>query len=139
MKKFNSEEWPKVIAIWIDRAVYDIETADAMLETGRYLYVIFMCQQAIEKVLKAILSLQDKDVIPIHNLAKLAKTAGILDQMEEEDKVGMDDLSAFYLNARYRDTIETLSKSIGEKEAEKTIRWTKEFMEWLILKMKQFK
>ncbi|MGC9352319.1 MAG: HEPN domain-containing protein [Mariniphaga sp.] len=32
---------------------YDFETAKAMLETGRYLYVGFMCHQTLEKLLKA--------------------------------------------------------------------------------------
>jgi len=30
---------------WEDIADYDLETADSMLKTGRYLYVVFMCQQ----------------------------------------------------------------------------------------------
>ena len=34
---------------WEDIAEYDFETANAMLNSGRYLYVVFMCQQAIEK------------------------------------------------------------------------------------------
>jgi len=32
---------------WKDAAIYDLETAEAMLDSGRYLYVVFMCQQAI--------------------------------------------------------------------------------------------
>ncbi len=31
------------IDYWIDIADYDLKTAEAMLETGRYLYVGFMC------------------------------------------------------------------------------------------------
>ena len=34
---------------WIEIADYEIETAKAMLQTGRYLYVGFMCHQTIEK------------------------------------------------------------------------------------------
>lgn len=40
-------------AYWIERAEYDLETAKAMQQTGRYLYVGFMCQQTVEKALKA--------------------------------------------------------------------------------------
>ena len=39
---------------WISIDLYDLETAQAMFNTGRYLYVVFMCQQAIEKLLKAL-------------------------------------------------------------------------------------
>lgn len=38
---------------WLDIAAYDIETAEAMYQTGRWLYVAFMCHQVIEKTLKA--------------------------------------------------------------------------------------
>lgn len=37
---------------WAERAQYDLDTADAMFKAGRYLYVLFCCQQAVEKVLK---------------------------------------------------------------------------------------
>ena len=38
---------------WISLAEYDLETARHMQKTGRYLYVIFMCHIALEKILKA--------------------------------------------------------------------------------------
>ena len=38
---------------WLDIAAYDIETAEAMYQTGRWLYVAFMCHQVIEKTIKA--------------------------------------------------------------------------------------
>ena len=40
---------------WFDSAEYDLQTAKAMLETRRFLYVGFMCHQTIEKALKGIL------------------------------------------------------------------------------------
>jgi HEPN domain-containing protein len=42
---------------WVAQAQYDIETAKAMFDTGRYLYVLFCCQQAVEKMLKALFGL----------------------------------------------------------------------------------
>lgn len=41
-------------AYWLDCADYDLQTAQAMLQTKRFLYVGFMCHQAIEKGLKAV-------------------------------------------------------------------------------------
>jgi HEPN domain-containing protein len=38
---------------WIALAEYDIESASHMLNTGRYLYVVFLCHLALEKMLKA--------------------------------------------------------------------------------------
>jgi HEPN domain-containing protein len=34
---------------WLDIAQYDLDTAAAMFAAGRWLYVVFMCQQAIER------------------------------------------------------------------------------------------
>jgi hypothetical protein len=39
---------------WEDIASYDLETAESMLKSGRYLYVVFMCQQSIEKLAKGL-------------------------------------------------------------------------------------
>ena len=44
------------VAYWVDLSEYDIETAMAMQKTKRYLYVGFMCHQAIEKIFKALYS-----------------------------------------------------------------------------------
>jgi HEPN domain-containing protein len=36
---------------WVEISDYDIETAKAMLQSKRYLYVGFMCHQAREKII----------------------------------------------------------------------------------------
>jgi len=40
---------------WLDLSEYDFETAQAMLQSKRFLYVGFMCHQSIEKSLKPFL------------------------------------------------------------------------------------
>jgi HEPN domain-containing protein len=62
---------------WVERARYDLDTADAMFKAGRFLYVLFCCQQAIEKALKAVIVKKTGELPPrIHNLLRLAETAG---------------------------------------------------------------
>jgi len=52
-----------------------METAVVMLNTGRYLYVGFMCHQVIEKIFKALYSKLKEDTPPFsHKLVYLAKT-----------------------------------------------------------------
>jgi len=116
-KKKTEEAWPSAVKIWMDRVEYDLETARAMNRAGRYLYVVFMCQQAVEKALKAILALEGKAIMPIHRLPMLAENAGILQEIDEETRVLFEDLSGYYLNACYKETIQALSKAIGKKEA----------------------
>lgn len=42
----------KEVQNWLDSANYDLETAEHMFKTGRYIYTVFMCHSALEKVLK---------------------------------------------------------------------------------------
>jgi HEPN domain-containing protein len=62
----------KSIDNWLALAEYDLATAEAMLQTQRLLYVGFMCQQAIEKILKACF-VKYRGVTPpyTHNLLRL--------------------------------------------------------------------
>jgi HEPN domain-containing protein len=39
---------------WIKSSNYDIRTAEHILRTGRYIYVLFMCHLSVEKLLKAL-------------------------------------------------------------------------------------
>jgi len=90
VKKRFDESWSPPAKAWMDRVNYDWETARAMHKSGRYLYVVFMCQQAIEKTLKAILAFQNKEIKPIHNLSKLAELANILQELDKETHVFID-------------------------------------------------
>lgn len=67
-------------AYWLDAADYDLQTAKAMRETGRYLYVGFMCHQTIEKALKGVLvTRRPEEELPyIHSPVRLAHLSGIL-------------------------------------------------------------
>lgn len=76
------------IIYWLDLSDYDLETAQAMLQTKRYLYVGFMCHQAVEKAFKAVLSSKDCQQLPpkIHNLIRLAEQSNLFDEMSEKHK-----------------------------------------------------
>ncbi len=39
---------------WLKQADYDMETAEAMFNSGRYFYAVFMCHLSIEKALKGL-------------------------------------------------------------------------------------
>ena len=91
---------------WLDSAEYDMETAEAMLSSGRWLYVVFMCQQAIEKLVKGLYTLYVEDNVPrTHNITFLVQA------FEDQLPVAVTDdrydlftkLRAFYLDGRYTD------------------------------------
>lgn len=54
---------------WLRQADYNMETAQAMFDAGRYLYVIFMCHLSLEKALKGMYTKILNETPPkIHNL-----------------------------------------------------------------------
>ena len=63
---------------WESQARYDLDTAHAMLVSGRYLYVFFCSQQGMEKALKVVIVHRTGNFPPrVHSLLRLAGHAGI--------------------------------------------------------------
>ena len=117
---------------WIDRAEYDFETAKAMLETKRYLYVGFMCHQVIEKMLKAYWSKVTTDPpLKIHALSRLAEKTGIDKDMSEGQLDLIDALEPLNIEARYPSYKERLMKSLNADRCKKLIEQTNELRIWI--------
>ncbi|MFQ6109161.1 MAG: HEPN domain-containing protein, partial [Candidatus Aminicenantales bacterium] len=73
----------KQVKNWLDSARYDLETAEHMLNAGRYIHTIFMCQLSLEKALKAkVQEITGKIPPKTHNLRYLIKLSR-LDPPEE--------------------------------------------------------
>jgi HEPN domain-containing protein len=125
----------KIIAHWVERSQYDLDTAKIMLDTGRYLYVAYMCQQTIEKILKAIIAYQDKENYPIHNLIRLAEIADIKKDLTPEQFNFLAELTPYHIEARYGDYKEKLSEIIDEQKAREVYKETLEMHKWLYQKL----
>jgi HEPN domain-containing protein len=121
---------------WLERVDYDLQTADAMLNAGRYIYAVFMCQQAVEKVMKAFINNKGNEVLPIHNLRRLSENSELINELNEEQLTKLDFLSQYYINARYKEDINELSKGITKEFSAGIIVFAKEMIEWVIQKMK---
>jgi len=120
---------------WRDIAQYDLDTAQAMFTAGRWLYVVFMCQQAVEKLCKGLyLLFIDDDVPRIHDINSLiTKFADKLPKAVDDGKrLLFAKLSAFYLNNRYPEYKERLSLSLNREEAQSVLNETKEAFAWLM-------
>jgi HEPN domain-containing protein len=105
------------------------------LDTARYLYVAYMCQQAVEKLLKALIAQQDKENLPIHNLNRLAELAGIASALDPEQFDFLAELTPYSIEARYGDYKEGLSEIINEQTAREVYRRTQGIFEWLYRKL----
>ena len=119
------------MAHWIERAKYDLETAKAMLDTARYLYVAYMCQQAVEKLFKAIMAYQGKENVPVHNLIRLSELCEIKDKLNSEQFTFLAELTPYCIEARYGDYKESLSEIINKEKAKIVYQETQEIFRWL--------
>ena len=123
-----------------------------MLETGRYLYSAFMCQQAMEKIVKGLHVLfVGEEPQKTHNIALL------FTQLVEREEFrtcrnmpgfgnGRDRfvpffvrLLAFYISSRYPSYKERVATLLDRSEAVDILKTTKEAHEWLTSLSKSLK
>ncbi len=120
---------------WADRARYDLETARAMSDCGRGFYVLFCCQQAVEKALKAVIISRTGKLAPrIHSLPRLAQVAGV--QPDESRLEFMAELSAFYFQSRYPEESEPPSQTADHEQAIAALQGAEETVGWLLSMIK---
>jgi HEPN domain-containing protein len=121
---------------WADIAQYDLDTADAMLKSGRYLYVVFMCQQAIEKLIKGLhVWFLDQEPPRTHNIYTLYKMI-IEDNNQASERESQyapffAELLAYYLSERYPSYREKLSTVVTKEKANEVLHTTREVFAWL--------
>ena len=126
-----------IVKKWIEISDYDLRTAKAMYKSRRYLYVAFMCQQAAEKIIKALIVLNEDEYPPkIHRLETLAIRANISDELDNAQKDLLNELSFYYLNNRYPDFKTELSKIISKKKSQEILKKTENFIKWVKQKLK---
>ena len=124
------------VQYWIDIADYDLETAEAMYNTGRWLYVAFMCHQVIEKTLKAYWTAKRDDDPPyIHNHKRLAEGCGLYELMTDEQKDFIATISTFNIQARYPEYKDLLARALTKPVCRHVIDTTKELKQWIEKKL----
>jgi HEPN domain-containing protein len=121
-------------AYWLTHAQYDMGTAGVMLASGRWFYVVFMCQQAVEKLVKGLYTTYiDDDVPRVHNIKTLFERFADKHDIQATQEVYQlfDVLSSHYLGNRYPDFMSDPEKSVGKTDAENIYNKSKEVFQWL--------
>jgi HEPN domain-containing protein len=117
-------------AQWMNDAQYDLESAETMLQAGRYFFVVFMCHLAIEKLLKAVIVENTGSQPPkIHNLVELAVRVGL--SIPPGHQTIVNELDTMSVVTRYPDGRQTLAASLSAARCEQIVRRTTEFSKWL--------
>ncbi len=123
------------VEYWRDIADYDIQTARSMQTAGRYLYTVFMCRQASEKLLKANYIRKFSKEAPFsHNLVYLNSLMA-LSTSDKQIKL-MAELTTYYIEGRYPTYKKKLSALIDREKAGSILRETEALFEWLTSKLK---
>ncbi len=115
---------------WLLSLRYDLKTAETLLKSKRYMYVVFMCHLSLEKILKAILSEKFKELPPYtHNLNRLIELGDI--ELPEKYRTFIDKINLQSVPTRYPEDFKRLSKEFNRKIAEDYLKQTRGIIVWL--------
>ena len=120
------------VEYWLEISQYDLETARVMLSSKRYLYVGFMCHQAIEKILKAYYSKTFDELPPyIHNLRRLANLSDLYNQMSEQQIELLETLEPLNIDSRYPDYKKRIYQTLNEEKCKNLLKETEVLFKWI--------
>ncbi|MBM4065732.1 MAG: HEPN domain-containing protein [Planctomycetes bacterium] len=131
---FMTKNTNKAVNFWLMSSKDNFKTAEAMLKTGRYNFAMFMCQQTVEAILKAVFIIQ-KNERPeyIHKLPKLVELTGVKIPKTIDKKILKID--AHYIKARYKeDRFNT--KIYNRRSATALLKDTETVIKWFTKKMR---
>lgn len=95
------------VAYWLELARLDLESARKSLQGNSFLHCLFGCQQALEKLLKAlVVEVTDQSPPRLHNLVRLAALAGLT--LESHHEILLSKLSLEYIELRYPEELATI-------------------------------
>ncbi|MBF0479787.1 MAG: HEPN domain-containing protein [Candidatus Omnitrophica bacterium] len=115
---------------WITQADYDYETAKYMAQGQRYIYAVFMCHLAIEKILKGMITRLIKEQPPrTHSLIQLANKA----QINPPENIGkfLVFLDQASIPTRYPENLHKLQAIYSEEKTLQIINNTQDVLEWI--------
>ena len=120
------------VKYWTELSDYDLDTADAMFRTRRWLYVGFMCHQSIEKIFKAYWSSKKVELAPYsHNLINIAQSCGLGQMMNDEQRSFVGEMMPLNIEARYPSYKKSIEESLSESKCKDILIKTKALQEWV--------
>jgi HEPN domain-containing protein len=119
---------PKQIEYWRMSSDEDFAAAQSLMEKGHLHHSLFFAHLAIEKMLKAHVTRQTKDVPPrIHNLVRLSKLAQL--NLDPKQLEFLREFNVYQMEGRYPDDKPvSVDSDLTRKEilgAEKILIWLK--------------
>jgi HEPN domain-containing protein len=120
---------------WLEQVDEDIVTAEALYTTGHWLYIGFLCHQAIEKVIKAYwFACRDDEPIYLHNHFRLLEGCGLKNELSDVQRRFIEIMAPMYIAGRYPEYKSQVARMLNEKGSAYLIEQTKQFREWILQK-----
>ena len=121
----------KQVDYWRIGGQEDLAAAKSLLEKGHLRHGLFFAHLALEKLLKAHVTRQTKDVPPrIHNLARLSEIAKL--SISSEQSSFLNEFGVYQLEGRYPDSVEL---NLDPVFARGEITRAEELLNWLIKRL----
>jgi HEPN domain-containing protein len=115
---------------WLRQAEYDIQTAEAMLQAERYIYTVFMCHLAIEKMFKALYTKRLNKIPPkTHELVYFIKKLSL--NLPEDIAEFIGTLSEAHIVTRYPDELSKVLQYFPKDKTEEILSKSKEVVQWI--------
>jgi len=119
---------PKQIAYWTESADDDIETAEILIEKGKFIHGLFFCHLSIEKIIKALVVKETREIPPkSHDIFYLAEKGNVT--IPEDSQVISQILMKYQLEGRYPEYFPSQPQPDSAKkyfiETQKLLKWLK--------------
>jgi HEPN domain-containing protein len=126
----NDLDKERLIKYWFDGSEDDFETMNAMFNSKRYNWALFIGHLLVEKLLKAYYVKRKLDYPPFtHNLLRLAEKADL--ELSDQKKEMLLTVTAFNINARYDDYKMSFKKQCTPEFTSEWIGKINELRSWI--------
>jgi len=120
----------KTYTEWYFQADYDLEVAEDMFKSGRFVYCIFMCHLSLEKGLKGLFNKRTGEYPPkSHNLLYFVERIGLV--LTESDQEFLFALNKISVPTRYPENLKDLINEFNQVDTEKILNTSRNTLQWI--------
>jgi HEPN domain-containing protein len=119
------------VQYWVNKSDEDLSVAEYNLKGKYFLYFAFLCQQAIEKILKAYYANLYGETPPYtHDLLLLSGKCKFLDSFTVEQRLFLESINRLYISTRYEEYKNNIAQMLTQKRCMELLEQTKILQQW---------
>ena len=123
------------IEYWLTTSNDDLETAQSMFDSGKFVWALFIAHLAFEKLLKAFWVKNNEINFPprTHDLNRIAKETALV--FSDKEREFLAEVTSFNLEVRYPDYKKKFNERCTKEFASKYLAEIKDLFECTLKKM----